>query len=805
MELSRRDFLKISAITAGSLLLPVGEALAKEDQKYFPLHKPLGEGKTVCPYCSCGCGVLVATDKDGHIINSEGDPENPINRGALDPKSISVRQLSTSPKRLGKVLYRAPNSDKWEEKSWEWAIAEISKRIKKVRDETFVKTINKDGKDIMVNRTEGLAWLGGAANNSEDCYLATKFCRSLGMVFVEHQARVCHSSTVAGLGPSFGRGAMTNDWIDIKNADVIMIIGGNPAENHPATFTWINKAREHGAKLIVVDPRFTRSAATAEIYAPIRPGTDIAFVGGLINYTIQNKLYQEEYVKYYTNALTLVNPEYKGPAELDGYFSGYDAEKRTYNNKTWQYQMAGNFPKRATNLDDPHCVFAILKKHYSRYTPEMVEKVCGTPKEKFLDVARTFCATGKPDKSATILYAMGTTQHTVGSQYIRSYAMLQLLLGNIGVPGGGINAARGESNVQGSTDMAVLFHLLPGYLGAPKDTEPDLETYNKKFDKTCFWVHGPKFFNCLMKAWFGDAANPGNQFAYNYLPKASGNYSFISIFEAMYAKKIRGLICMGMNPAVSGPNGRFERKAMENLDWLVAMDLFETETASFWKAPGVNSKDIKTEVFLLPAADAMEKAGSIVTSGRRIQWRPKVAQAPGESKEDIWILTQLMKTLKELYKGSSDPKDRPILDLIWDYGDPPNVELVAREINGYALEDIFDKKDEKKILAEKGKIISSFGVIANAKNPDKIACGTWIYGGYMAPMDDGTGVVMPACKRRGQKDPGNLGMFPFWGFAWPANRHILYNRASAKPDGTPWAENKKLIWWDATQKKWVGF
>ena len=631
---------------------------------------------------------------------------------------------------------------------------------------------------------------------------------------------------MAGLGPTYGRGAMTNDWTDIKNSDCILIPGANPAENHPASMAWVNEARDkQGAKLIVVDPRFTRTAATADLYVSLRSGTDIVFLGGLINYTLQNKLYNEEYVKYYTNALTLIQPDFQGPTDLDGLFSGYDAEKRAYDTTSWQYQtekqtvtvtetdpVSGtevtvekevSVVKQATSLDDPNCVFAHLKKHYARFTPEVVEQVCGTPKDKFLQVAELYCATGAPDKSGTIMYAMGQTQHTVGTQNVRSTAMLQLLLGNIGIPGGGVNALRGESNVQGSTDMALLFHLLPGYLGCPRDTDVDFAVYSKRFDTTSYWVNGPRFFASLMKAWFGDAATKDSDYAYDYVPKTSGNYSWISLFEAMYANKIKGMVCMGQNPAVGGPNARFERKAMENLDWLVVMDLFETETASFWKGPDVEPKDIKTEVFLLPAVDALEKAGSIVTSGRRNQWRPAVAAGPGEAKADIWILDRLVGALKNVYEGSTDAKDRPILDLAWDYGDEPDVELVAREINGYALADVKDASG--KVLVAKGELIPGFGTIASAADPGTIACGNWLFAGYFFPADDGTGAVMPAVKRRGQKDPGGYGFYPYWGFTWPANRRILYNRASARPDGTPWAENKKVIWWDANKGKWVGY
>ncbi|MBI3078042.1 MAG: formate dehydrogenase-N subunit alpha, partial [Deltaproteobacteria bacterium] len=617
---------------------------------------------------------------------------------------------------------------------------------------------------------------------------------------------------MAGLGPTFGRGAMTNHWIDLKNADVVLVIGGNPAENHPASMLWVNRAREERkARLVVVDPRLTRTGARADLYAPIRSGTDIVFLGGLINHVIQRRLYNEEYVKAYTNALTLVHPQYRGPAELNGVFSGFDPKKRSYNPETWQYQtrtetVTGKpvtLPRMAASLDDPQCVFAHLKRHYARYTPEMVERVCGTPKDLFLKVAETFCATGEPGKAGTILYAMGQTQHTVGPQNVRAMAILQLLLGNVGIPGGGVNALRGESNVQGSTDMALLFHDLPGYLGCPTEAQADFAKFTAKWDTTSFWANGPKFFVNLMKAWWGEAATKENDWAYHYLPKVGGNYSWIPLFEALYTGKIKGLLAMGQNPAVCGPNARFERKALGNLDWLVVMELFETETSAFWHAPGVDPKTIKTEVFLLPAADAMQKAGSIVTSGRLIQWRDRVAAPPGEAREDIWILDRLCRTLKALYKGSTAAKDRPILDLVWDYGDPPEAGRVAREINGFALADVKDK--DGKALVEPGKTIPGLAVLAAAADPGTIACGNWLYAGYFHPADDGTGVAMPAAKRRGLKDPGGRGIYPFWGWAWPANRRILYNRCSARPDGRPWNEAMKLIWWDAGQKKWVGY
>jgi len=599
---------------------------------------------------------------------------------------------------------------------------------------------------------------------------------------------------------------MTNHWIDLKNSDCIFIIGGNPAENHPASFYWILKAvEENNAPLIVVDPRFNRSAAKATLYAPIRPGTDIVFLGGMIHYILENELYHKEYVLHFTDASFLLDPNFQGPAELDGLFSGYNAEKRTYDRATWKYQTDANGePLRDPTLQDPNCVFQHLKRHYARYTPEMVSKVTGCPQDLFLKVAQTFAETGKPGKAGTILYAMGQTQHTVGSQNVRAMAILQLLLGNIGVAGGGVNALRGESNVQGSTDMGLLFHTLTGYLPTPTAKDhPTLKAYLEARVKAAgksYWQNTPKFMVSLLKAWWGDAAKPENDFCYDYLPKLpSGDFSWISLFHAIYEGKIKGLWIMGQNPAVSGPNVRMERAALAKLDWMVVQELFDTETCSFWQAPGVNPKDVKTEVFVLPAADAMEKAGSIVTSGRLIQWRPKVAEPPGEAKEDIWILDRIYRAVRELYQGSTDPKDRPILDLNWDYGDPPDVERVAREINGYWTQDVLD--DKGNVIGRKGDLLDTF---AKLRDDGATASGAWIYCGYFYDRDDGTGHFMPSCKRRGTKDPGGLGIYPYWGWVWPANRHILYNRCSADASGKPWNPDRVLIRWDPEQKKWVG-
>ncbi len=589
---------------------------------------------------------------------------------------------------------------------------------------------------------------------------------------------------MAGLGPSFGRGAMTNHWIDYRNADVILVLGSNTCENHPVSTTWMDACMESGGKLIVVDPRFTRTASKANVYAPLRPGTDIAFIGGLINYILQNKLYHEEYVLNYSNASFLVKPEY---SFKDGIFSGYNPEKRSYDMSSWGYQTETGADGKTVNkqdktLQDPNCVYQIFKKHYARYTPDMVSKISGMPKEKFLEIAKLYAATGKPGKAGTVLYAMGITQHSYGSQNVRALSELQILLGNMGIAGGGINAQRGEANVQGSTDYGLLFHLLTGYLNAPdKTAHPTYADYlAKETPKSGFKVNTPKWFNSLLKAWWGNNATKENNYCYDYLPKKSGNYSWIALFEALYARKIKGLSCWGENPAVSGPNSNLEVKALGNLDWLVVSDLFETETASFWKRPGANPADIKTEVFLLPACGSYEKEGSISNSGRWAQWRWKACPSVGESKSDLEMINELFEEIRALYKKDAKAIfPEPIVKLNWDYGKgEPNQDKIVKEINGYTIAD--------------GKPVANFTKLAD---DGSTMCGNWIYSG-MYP-EDGKNLL----KRRIREKEG-IGLNSEWAYAWPLNRRIIYNRCSANPAGQPYNKEKWLVRWNETEKKW---
>jgi formate dehydrogenase major subunit len=597
---------------------------------------------------------------------------------------------------------------------------------------------------------------------------------------------------------------MTNHWNDIANSDCIMAIGSNAAENHPASFGHITDAKEKGAKLISVDPRFTRTSSKADIYAPIRSGTDIAFIGGMINYVLNDmdqtpSNYNMVYVKEYTNASFLINPGFKGAVDLDGLFSGYNESSRSYDKATWSYQKDANgIPLKDKTLKDPNSVFQHLKRHYARYTPAKVNEICGTPQDVFMEICQTYAATGKAGKAGTIMYAMGTTQHTYGTQNVRVYALLQLLLANIGVAGGGINALRGEANVQGSTDQCLLAHILPGYLGQPINKDDTLSSYLKRVtpvtsdpNSANWWQNYPKYIVSLLKAWYGDAASMDNDFAFSYLPKTTkpyNDYSWIGLFEAMYAGIIKGLMVWGQNPAVCGPNANMEREALGKLDWLIAVDLWETETAAFWKRPGVKPEEIQTEVFLLPAAVSFEKEGSVTNSGRWMQWRYKALNPPGEAMEDLWIINQLAMKLKELYRSDGGPLAEAVSGLAWNYGEHPSPRDVAKEINGYDL--------------TTGKLLNSF---TSLKDDGTTSSGNWLYcNSYVEPDMEPDAPIPGNRSSRRDTDPGtyNIGLYPKWAWCWPVNRRIIYNRASVDLNGDPWDKDHPVIWWK--EGKWTG-
>ncbi len=610
---------------------------------------------------------------------------------------------------------------------------------------------------------------------------------------------------MAGLATSFGRGAMTNNWVDIKNADVVMVMGGNPAEAHPCGFKWVIEAKVHNkAKLVVVDPRFTRTAAVADVFAQIRPGSDIAFLGGLIRHLLEKDAIQKDYVVAYTNASYLVRDDY---AFEDGLFSGFDEAKHAYDKASWTYQLGPDgYARTDPTLQHPRCVYQLMKQHYARYTPEKVEEITGVPREKFLEICGIVASTAAPNRTMTHLYALGWTQHTVGAQNIRAMAMIQLLLGNVGMAGGGVNALRGHSNIQGLTDLGLLSDLLPGYLTVPKENDEDLKSYLERRTlkplrpgQMSYWQNYPKFFVSLQKAWFGKAATKENDWAYEWLPKLDKLYDLLAVFDLMHQGKLTGYLCQGFNPLASAPDKAKLVEGLSRLKFLVSIDPLETETAEFWRNAGehhpVDPSKIQTEVFRLPSGCFAEEDGSLVNSGRWLQWHWKAAEPPGEARADVEIMADLFTRVRALYQKEGGTFPEPILALTWDYRIPakPSPDELAREFNGKALSDLPDPKDPKAPpLARAGEQLATF---AHLTDDGSTASGCWIFCGSYTEKGN-------QMARRDNADPSGLGVTPAWGWSWPANRRVLYNRASADPSGKPWDARRKLVWWNGA--KWVG-
>ncbi len=598
---------------------------------------------------------------------------------------------------------------------------------------------------------------------------------------------------------------MTNSWNDIKNSDVILVMGGNAAEAHPCGFKWVTEAKSNnGAKLIVVDPRFTRSAAVADLYAPLRPGTDIAFLMGVINYLLKNDKIHHDYVKAFTNASYLVKEGYKFE---DGLFTGYDASKRDYADKSnWEYQFDDQgMAKVDDSMSSPNSVMSLMKAHAARYTPEMVERICGTPKDKFLKVCELLASTANGERTATSLYALGWTQHTTGAQNIRCMAMIQLLLGNMGMPGGGVNALRGHANVQGITDLALLSTSTPGYMVLPSERETTFADYMKsrafkpiRPGQTSFWQNYNKFFVSQQKAFFGAAATAENDWAYDYLPKFDTGYDTLKMVDMMAAGQMNGLFCQGLNIMMAAPQKDKTLAGLAKLKWLVVIDPIETETARFWENHGefnnVNPKSIQTEVFQLPTSVYVEEEGSFTNSSRVIQWHWKAAEGPGESRSDIDIVAGLYGRLKAKYAKDGGAFPDPLLKLTWSYSNAasPAPAEVLKEINGYVVQDVTDPADPTKVLLRAGQQLPSFAAMTA---DGKTAAGCWIYTGVYT---DAGNMSM----RRDASDPTGKGVHPNWGFAWPANRRVLYNRASSDVNGKPWSERKKYVFWNGA--RWTG-
>jgi formate dehydrogenase major subunit len=696
---------------------------------------------------------------------------------------------------------------------------------------------------------------------------------------------------------------MTNGWIDIRNTDMMLIMGGNPAENHPCGFKWVVEAkRNRNAKMICVDPRFTRTASNADLFLQIRAGTDIAFLGGLINYALENNRIAKDYLVNFTNAAFIIKDGFKLPE--DGLYSGFNEQTQIYDKASWNYQEGGNLtPKGAVaaagltaagasagvsanvteaqqrsgattnafeqsapkanaapavgagstqaeqgghgpeggghqaagavgakgagagpnappsmpanvaydlSLQHPRCVFQLLKQQYSRYTPEMVERITGIPKDQFLKAADMFTSVrkdGDMKKAATVIYAVGWTQHSFGTQMIRTAAMLQLVLGNVGRAGGGVNALRGHSNIQGATDMGGVFDIFPGYLKVGNPSDKDFATYAKRstptpskpkeWDSFNYWSNTPKFAVSLLKAFYGDNAKKENDWAFHNLPKIDRRYDWVELFDRMYNGEVKGLFAFGMNAVMIGPNSKKNVDALKKADWLVVCEIYPDETSEFWRYPGTTDEEMKsinTTVYRLPGAGFAEKDGNMVNSARWLQWKNIALPPPGDAKMDQEILARIFLKIRDLYKKENGAFPDPVLSVSWPYSDPLNPPLaeVAKEINGRALQDITDPKTNTTIKA--GQQLPGFAFLAD---DGSTLCGNWLYCGSWTEAGSQT-------QRRDTADPSGLGIYQGWGWSWPANRRVLYNRASCDINGKPWDPSRTQVWWNETGKKWVG-
>jgi formate dehydrogenase major subunit len=597
---------------------------------------------------------------------------------------------------------------------------------------------------------------------------------------------------------------MTNHWVDIKNADVVLSMGGNSAEAHPCGFKWVTEAKAHNkARLIVIDPRFTRTASVADVYAPIRTGTDIVFLGALVNYLLTNDKIQHEYVKAYTDLTFIVREDFKFQ---DGIYSGYDPQHRKYDRSTWDYELGPDgYVRTDPSLQHPRCVYQLMKQHYARYTPEMMTRVCGTPVEKFQQICALIASTATPDRAMTIMYALGWTQHSIGSQMIRQGAMVQLLLGNIGVAGGGMNALRGHSNIQGLTDLGLMSDLLPGYLTLANEKMQDYKQYISSHafkplrpNQLSYWQNYDKFFVSLMKTWWGDAATDSNNWAYDYLPKLDTPYDMLHFFELMNQGKMTGFICQGFNPLAAAPNKGKLNNSLAQLKFLVIMDPLATETGEFWRNFGehndVDPKQIQTEVFRLPTNCFAEEYGSLTNSSRWLQWHWKGADPPGDARSDLQIMGELFTRIRAMYRKEGGVFPDPILNLTWPYAQPnsPAPEELAREYSGKALKDLTDPKDPAKVTRKAGEQLAGFSEL---RNDGSTTSGCWIFCGAWGP----TGNLMA---RRDNSDPTGIGQTLNWAYSWPANRRVMYNRASCDPDGKPYNPGRVLVKWTGTS--WGG-
>jgi formate dehydrogenase major subunit len=597
-------------------------------------------------------------------------------------------------------------------------------------------------------------------------------------------------------------------------------MGSNMAEQHPVGFQWVIEAKERGAKVIHVDPRFTRTSAMADMHVPIRAGTDIAFLGGIVNYIFEHDAWFEDYVQHYTNGPVIIDPSFQDAEDASGFFSGWDATDSTYWIESWSYDKAGGEatagavkqkadvsgeqahgahgmklpggqpPELDETMGDERCALQLVRRHFARYTPEVVADICGCSPDDLVRVARALCENSGRERTSSVVYAVGWTQHTVGVQNIRAASIVQLLLGNIGRPGGGILALRGHANIQGSTDIPTLYNILPGYIPMPHpQRHPSLDKFVQlNGPDTGAWGNLKPYMVSLLKAWWGDAATDENEFCFQYLPRINGDHSHYSMMLKALDGGLRGMFCVGQNPTVGSANSKLIRLALAKLDWLVVRDLQPTESALFWKdspeheSGEVHAEDINTEVFFLPAAAHTEKDGNFTNTQRLLQWHFKACEPPGDCRSELHWIYHLGKRIREKLSGSTDPKDRPILELTWDYPlqgpqNEPDAEHVLQEISGRRAD---------------GSFLASYDAL---QDDGSTTCGSWIHCGI---YKDG---VNQSARKKSRANQNWIAHE--WGWAWPKDTRIIYNRASADPEGRPWSERKKYVWWDEEEEQWT--
>ena len=707
--------------------------------------------KSVCPYCAVGCAQNVYV-KDDKVIQIEGDPDAPHSRGRLCPKGSATLQLTTGSSREKHVLYRRPHGTEWERLDLDTAMEMIADRVVATREQGW----QWDAEGSRVRRCMSIAALGGATLDNEENYLIKKLFTGLGIIQIENQARVCHSSTVVGLGTTFGRGASSTLPGDLQNSDLIVLQGSNMAEAHPVAFQWVVEAKARGAKVIHIDPHYSRTSALADMYVPIRAGSDIAFLGGVINHVLENDADFREYVLAYTNAPTIINDEFRD-VDVDGIFSGFDPESGTYDPTSWQYEGAfmaaaagqrdqsgheaavppqgsetGETDDRGTprldlTLQHPRCVWQILKRHYARYTPQMVQRASGCDPEVFAEVCRLFVENSGRERTTAFVHGVGWTQHTIGSQYIRCASMLQLLLGNMGRPGGGVMAMRGHASIQGSSDIPTLFDTLPGYIPTPHAHQHlSLDSFitSNSPDKG-YWGDMRNYMVSLLKAYWGQAATAENEFCFDYLPRITGSHGTYDTVMEQINGVVKGYFLFGQNPAVGSANNRMQRLGMSKLDWLVVRDFSLIESATWWKdGPEIESgemrtEDIATEVFFMPAAAHIEKDGTFTNTQRMVQWHHKAQDPVEEQRSDSWFVYHLGNLVRERLADSTDERDRPVLDLTWDYPteegtEEPNAQAILAEISGWNAD---------------GEMLSAY---TELRDDGSTSCGCWIYCGAYA-------------------------------------------------------------------------